>query len=373
MNPQPQVTTNLYINPQYITGRYDVEKKPRTHLQRNQRIQNFTTNHHRGKVSKQSQRKIRMAINWLVTLADTKKVWDNSTQSFVNYKAGLATVSLPTGCTNVDECFFRDSLLTSILSAMNYQWGLQNYVWKIERQKNGTLHAHITVDKFIEHRWLLSKWCQILDKHGLLEEYRSKFNSMSTRDYVEHRMRLDQGNYRNRFKSHLDYIKSLVTAYQKGCSQNWSKPNCTDIHAVKNIRNLASYMVKYMSKDPNLGDSFKGRYWSSSHSLSKLQSITVSLPEQDLPKFTKFITPSIDGLEDIYYLSKIDGEPHFLGCIYFLKRQLNQLFKNPFLSQLFQLIRSLYNSSRLFELPYLSLVSDSQQTFKLKTLYSNAN
>lgn len=373
MDPQPQVTTNLYINPQYITGRYDVEKKPRTHLQRNQRVQNFESNHHRGKVSKQSARKIRMAVNWLVTLADVKKVWDNSTQSFIKYKAGLATVSLPTGCTNVDERFFRDTLLTSILSAMNYQWDLKNYLWKIERQKNGTLHAHITVDKFIEHRWLLSKWCHILDKHGLLEEYRSKFSSMSLGDYVHYRKTIDKDNNRKRFKSELEYTKNLVTAYKKGVAENWSKPNCTDIHAVKNIRNLASYMVKYMSKDPNLGENFKGRYWSSSHSLSKLHSITVSLPEQDLPKFTTYITPSITGIEDIYYLSKIDGEPHFLGCIYFLKRSLSKLFANPFLAQLFSLIRNLYHTGRLDELPYLSLQSDPDNIFQLKTIHSYAN
>ena len=372
-NQTTEVTTNLYINPSYITGRYDVARKPRSKLQQNHTISNFTSNNHRGKISKQSKRKIRMAIQWMVLLAEKKKVWDRTTAKFIDYKAGLLTVSLPTGCTNVSEIFFRDTLLTSILSASNYQWGLANYVWKIERQKNGTLHAHITVDKFIDHRWLLSKWCTILDKHGLLEEYRSKFNSMTGRDYIDYRKRLDHMNYRKKFKSEIDYVKSLVNAYKKGEENNWSRPNCTDIHAVKNIRSLASYMVKYMSKDPNLGENFKGRYWSSSHSLSKLKSITVSLPEKDLPKFTRYIEPSTTGLEDIYYLSKIDGEPHFLGCIYFLKRSLNELYSNPFLNQLFGLIRSLYHSSRLDDLPYLSLEPCPTHSFTFKTKYPNAN
>lgn len=369
----PQVTTNLYINPSYITGRFDTTQKTRSKLQFNARVSNFKANYHRGKVSKQSARKIRMAVQWLVLMADKKKVWDKHSCKMIDYRAGLATVSLPTGCTNVSERFFRDTLLVSILSAMNYRWGLKNYVWKIERQKNGTLHAHITLDKFIDHKWLLSKWCSTLDKHGLLEEYRSRFQQMSVKDYVNYRQSRDQHNYKTRFKSHIQYTKSLIAAYQKGEKSNWSLPNCTDIHAVKNVRHLAAYMVKYMSKDPNLGIDFKGRYWACSHSLSKLRSIKVNLPECDLPRFTKFINQSITGLEDIYYINKRDQDVRFLGFIYFLKRSVSQLYQNPFLSQLFGIVKSLYDSSGLDELPEFELRRDHDKMFNLNPIYQHAN
>jgi hypothetical protein len=37
-------------------------------------------------------------------------------------------------------------------------------------------------------------------------------------------------------------------AYELGMKTNWSQPNSTDIHSVINIRNLASYLIKYMTK-----------------------------------------------------------------------------------------------------------------------------
>jgi hypothetical protein len=365
MNPQHQLTTNLYINPSYIAGRYDVATRSPSLLQIHTRQSNFKSNQHRGKVSKQSKRKLRLGVQWLVMLAEDKKVWDNSTQSFIKYKAGLATVSLPTGCTNVDERFFRDTLLTSILSAMNYQWDLKNYLWKIERQANGTLHAHITVDKFIPHKWLLSKWCGLLDKHGLLEEYKSRFRNMTAKDYVNYRKSSDHPNVAKRFKSHIQYTKAIIGAYQKGEKNGWTKPNCTDIHAVKNVRYLASYMVKYMSKDPNLGESFKGRFWSCSHNLSKLRSIKVSLPECDFTEFNHFISPLVSASEDFYYISKTTGEIHFLGCVYFLKKSIKGIYKNSFLAQLFGIIGHLYHNSTLNELPEFELTKIDTNKFHL--------
>lgn len=373
MYDQNETITNLYINPSYITARYDVNRKPRTKLQMGTRIKNFQCNRPKGVLSDNSMKKIRLAVQWLVFLAEKKKVWENSSQSFVLYRAGLATVSLPTGCTNVSEGFFRDSLLNSIISAMNYRWGLKNYIWKIERQKNGTLHAHITIDKFINHKWLLEKWCTTLDKHGLLEEYRTKFQSMNLKDYVRYRKSTDYSGYRVRFLSEALYVKAIIKAYRKGESDNWSKPNCTDIHAVRDVKNLASYMVKYMCKDPKLGIDFKGRYWSSSHSLSKLKSITVSLVEKNIIQFSKFIEPAISGLEEFYYITRDGLDVRFLGCIYFLKRSALTIEGSTFLSQLFGLIRTLYNNSALDDLPEMHLEYNSHREFKLHKIYDHAN
>lgn len=368
-----EITTNLYVNPSYITARYDVIRKERTALQRSTLKTNFADNNHNGKVSANAAKKIRLAVQWLVMLADEKKVWDAQHQKMMPYRAGLATVSLPTGCENVSEKFFRDTLLVSILSAMDYKWGLKNYIWKIERQKNGTLHAHITVDKFIPHKWLLETWNRLLDKHGLLEEYSEKFKAMSLRSYVAYRQSTDTKNYTVRFKSHRSYVEALVNAYRKGESQGWKMPNCTDIHAVKNVRNLASYMVKYMSKDPNLGESFKGRFWACSHALSKLRTITVNLPEKDMGKFDAYITNETTGYQDLMYFRRLDGEPVFLGVIYFLKKSRQALNTNPFLNQLFKIIRSLYHSSRLDDLPFFKLVSDPVSTFTLQKIHNYAS
>jgi hypothetical protein len=367
------IETDLYINPSYITAMYYKSKKERSPLQKSVLNQNFKTNNYKGTVSKYTAKKIRLAIQWLIFMADQKKVYDKNTGKHYNYRAGVATIALPTGCTNIEERFFRDTLLTSILDAMRYKYDLKNYVWKIEKQKNGTLHAHITLDRYIPHKWLLSKWCSILDKHGLIEEYRSKFSSMDLQTYARHRRSTDSPNYYMKFKSHNDWMKAIVKAYQKGEETNWSLPNCTDIHSVKDVKRLAGYMVKYMSKDPNLSEKFKGRFWACSHSLSKLRTINVKVPESEMTAFNNYLEPATTADEELMYFREVDHEPIFYGIIYFLKKSRSALMKHPFFSQLYGLLKSLYDQSKLHELPYLLLIRDPVKCFTLKTLHSYAN
>src|SRR5699024_11871910 len=64
-----------------------------------------------------------------------------------------------------------------------------------------------------------------------------------------------------------------------GNKTNWSNPNCTDVHSVKNVKNLASYMAKYLTKDlcdeeqggiiAESAKELKGRLWFCSRSLSR--------------------------------------------------------------------------------------------------------
>lgn len=81
---------------------------------------------------------------------------------------------------------------------------MRSYVWKAELQQRGQIHYHITCDAFVVHTAIRDKWNDLQLKSGLLDEYRSK-------------------------RGHVN-------------------PNSTDIHSVKKIKNIESYLVKYMSK-----------------------------------------------------------------------------------------------------------------------------
>ena len=83
---------------------------------------------------------------------------------------------------------------------------LRSYVWRVERQFNGNVHFHITTDSWLPHDNIKDTWNWYLKPLGFIDKFRQNNTS-------EH-------------------------------------PNSTDVHSVNAIRNLASYMVKYMTKDP---------------------------------------------------------------------------------------------------------------------------
>jgi hypothetical protein len=74
------------------------------------------------------------------------------------------------------------------------------YVWKAEVQDNGNIHFHVTSNSFIHHEVLRRHW----NKKCELLKYTSRSRS--------------------------------------------TNPNSTDVHAVKNVRNLASYLCAYITK-----------------------------------------------------------------------------------------------------------------------------
>ncbi len=114
-------------------------------------------------------------------------------------------------------------LHTWIVYARKYFY-LKNYVWKIERGSLGKIHIHLTSDTFIHYRKLRDSWNRILLSNGLSDKY---------------------------FEQHGHY-----------------DPNSTDVHAVRNIKNLAGYLAEYMAKGSSLGEDFKHRIWGCNYSLS---------------------------------------------------------------------------------------------------------
>ncbi len=336
--------TTLYINPSYCVSTDCTGRKSRSILQRLSSSINLESNEYKNKVSKQSIRKIRNAVQWLVFLAREKNVFSKFHNKSFKYRAGLVTVSLPTLSEGVSPEFFRKSLLEAIISAMKYKFGLENYIWKLERQGNGNLHAHITVDEFIPFDWLRDTWCRLLDKHSLLSEYVERFQSMSCREYIQYRRDSDSVNVRLRYSSELGYVKSLIKAYNFGRDSGWTKPNCTDVHSVKNVKELSAYMAKYLSKDPQLGDDFKGRYWSASYSISRLRMSKITIDETGKEEIWRDCAEISESQTDLFFFSTSRMEPVNYASLSFFKRSRRLLYNSKIIGAVFRVIFKYYHS-----------------------------
>jgi len=346
-----QLSTTLYINPSYVTFRPVYPPRARTYQQFNATAKMRDTTRKDGTLSKNAERKIRLAVQWLVYLAKLKRVKSAVTGREHDYRAGLLTLSLPSGCADITPKFFRDVLLVSMLDTLRYHYDLKNYVWKIERQKKGALHVHITLDQYIPYQFARQQWCKILDKHGLLEAYRNRFKNMRLKEYVTYRIENDAPQAKTRFDSHRRYIEQIIRSKRKGDSQNWSLPNCTDIHSVKNIKNLAAYMAKYLAKDANLAADFKGRFWSCSYSLSRLRSIKCEVPIQvDSAAFQDIKRISTRDTE-MYKISDNGHDAIWLGSVFYLGRSRFGFGKSQIFSSVMGYVSRIYHGFKDFEPP----------------------
>jgi hypothetical protein len=132
------------------------------------------------------------------------------------------------------------------------------YVWKAEKQKNGNIHFHILINRYVNYLRIRKIWNAILNRYGYIEKYRKKLSKMTESEYIEYRKK--NANIKHTQK----HIENYKKAYREGKKTNWSNPNTTDIHTLRGIKSAAAYISKYMKKPEK---EIQGRYWGCSDEL----------------------------------------------------------------------------------------------------------
>ena len=94
---------------------------------------------------------------------------------------------------------------------------------KAELQERGQVHYHLTVNSFIHWQEIQNKWNKLQHKAGYLDDFAKK---------------------------HRHY-----------------KPNSTDVHSVKNVKDIEAYLVKYICKNQKDKTLLNGKVWGCSSSL----------------------------------------------------------------------------------------------------------
>lgn len=173
-------------------------------IQINQRYRSLMpkSNKSIGYLSMKAKAKMNNAINWLIYLSEGKKYYSKKTKKTHKLHVNFMTLTLSAKQMH-DDKYIVNKMLRPFLKYLVRQ-GIELYVWRAEAQFNGNIHFHITTNKYIHYQSIRNKWNSIQQKHGYIKEY-----------------------------------------IANGGDEN---PNSTDIHGVKSIDNLASYMVKYMGK-----------------------------------------------------------------------------------------------------------------------------
>jgi hypothetical protein len=175
-------------------------------------------------ISKNSERKLKYAINTLKSISSPKQAFNFKSGKHFNFLLNFITLTLPSKQGNLKDCYIKRNLLNNFISSCKTKYGLKDYVWKAERQKNDNLHFHITTNTYMNYEWIRNKWNKILLDTEMMK------------------------NFYNKFKH--------------------NNPNSTDIHSVKNIHRIDLYLIKYFSKSGNDEKLIEGKLWDCSKSLN---------------------------------------------------------------------------------------------------------
>ena len=134
--------------------------------------------YHNFKISHSAQKKIQEKINWLYTLAKSRYTKSYSGVEIFNFKVNFLTLTLPSEQKHntaeiTEKCF------NQFLVEIRNRTKMENYVWRLEFQKNGNVHYHIVTDTFIDYHFAQKIWNRIINKLGYVDAYQEKFSKMS--------------------------------------------------------------------------------------------------------------------------------------------------------------------------------------------------
>lgn len=212
------------------------------------RFSNFkgTPNRHTNILSANSKRKMSRALEYLLFFANDKVIPGKAHGKNYHFKIAFITLTLPSKQRHADN-EIKSRCLDSFLTEIRKGYSVKNYVWRAENQKNGNIHFHIVIDRFIPHWHVRNRWNRIVDRLGYVSEF-------------------------EKIHGHDD-------------------PNSTDIHSLKYVNNAQNYLMKYASKDEENGE-IQGRVWGCSESLSGLkggQLIIDSQVNEEINKIANYV------------------------------------------------------------------------------------
>lgn len=236
---------------------YSYEKNYKTE-KRKQNEENLKDNKHKGKVSEKAMKEIKNSVNWLIHAAKFKTLWHSESKKHYSFKVNFITLTLPDTNKEISDLVFKRDLLEPLLATLRKGYGLKNYVWKLELQANGKLHAHLTTDTFIYWKDLRRLWNKRLAQIGIIKAYKEKFFGCSFEQYLMHCSTKDERSLNDKRKS-----------WERSTAENWGNPNSTDVHAVHKINDIAAYVSKYMAKDSDKLEKVRGRIWGCNYEISR--------------------------------------------------------------------------------------------------------
>lgn len=269
---------SLYNTVVPVSGTIEKVKQSLSRLDREKRLANLHGGEytpelrwHKFQLSESARKTMQLKINWLYFLAKSRYKKTLSGSEIFNFKINFMTLTLPSKQVHNTATITKDCF-NQFMTELRGLYKMENFVWRLEFQKNGNVHYHIVTDTFCEFSKVQAIWNRCVQKLGYVTAYHDKHSLMTLNDYVN--------AYNDNGKVPFDVLKKR---FFRGKSLNWSQPNSVDVKSVGSGKKIAFYISKYFGKKQNdrancneldnMDNSLGIRLWFCSRSLSKLDKI----------------------------------------------------------------------------------------------------
>jgi len=206
-------------------------------------------------MSRQSSKRLFNSIDWFVASAKDKWTYCKIQQKAIKYKIAFITLTLPAKQIHSDE-EIKKNCLNQFLTELKSYHNVKQYIWRAEAQKNGNIHFHITIKTYIHYKKIQDIWNRCIGKLGYLERFAEKFKHF--------------------------------------------EPHTTEIKSVKKIKNIARYLVKYLTKKNShsitkdgvvyTSRNITGKKFGQSQSLSAIKSLRFDETEEEYNEIKDCVT-----------------------------------------------------------------------------------
>lgn len=239
----------------FLVYKIQEEKSARSESQKDTE-KNLSRGDYNGYMSRKTSKRVRNYIN---NLHDAQKY--KQYDKLGKYKAGktrltFVTLTLPSQQTHTDK-YIKRHLLNRFITTLQDKGLIDAYLWRAEPQANNNIHFHILTPNYIHWSIIRELWNKILDDHGYIDAYRKSMQSFHSQGFKVRRDLLKSWTFEKQKKAYIEGVKC-----------DWSNPNSVDIHNVKKVKNIGSYIAKYMCKHgENAYRKINGRIWGCSDNL----------------------------------------------------------------------------------------------------------
>ena len=184
---------------------------------------------YRGNISHAGQKRLSKIIECWQLAIQMHNIEESKVRGNDYRKLSMITLTLSSVQIHSDKKI-KEDMLKPFLRIIRERHGLENYVWKAEKQQNGNIHFHILVDKFIERLKVSEIWNNIQEHLGYLDYYKKK--------------------------------------------QGHRNAPSTQIESIRAKNDIVKYICKYLSKESEYG-LIEGAVWKASKKLYSLDYFTV--------------------------------------------------------------------------------------------------
>lgn len=236
---------------------------------------NLNVGYKRGNdLSLTSKKEIIKRVKWINEIGEVKN-YKTKKGDIIQYKSSMITLTLPKKV-EIEPAEITKVSLNNFITLLRKVSGMNNYVWKLELQKNGNVHYHIITDVEIDFFYIKKIWNNSLNLLGIIDDYSREQRKVKFSDYEQKRIN-EFKKYKKIGKLSPTQIKNEIKrTWEIGQKTQWKEPNTVNVKRIQLDYNIAGYIAKYISKDEKNSEIQGrkiGRLWSSSSNLSKIKLI----------------------------------------------------------------------------------------------------